>query len=176
MRTVTYGAACSLDMFITGPDGGVEWLLWSDDVQAIMANFWGGVDAVLTGRKTYEFALKSGGGGGSMPGVTGYVCSHTLPDTLADGATVVHDAVAFVRELKAQGGKGICLMGGGELAKSLFAAGLIDEVSVNIHPVLLGAGIPMFPGPVRRTDLELLNCRALKGGCVLANYRVKRDS
>jgi dihydrofolate reductase len=87
----------------------------------------------------------------------------------------VRDAVPFMRELKRQPGKGICLMGGGELARSLFEAGLIDEVGVNIHPVLLGTGVPMFPGPVRKTDLELIDTRPLEGGCVLANYRVKRD-
>ena len=175
MRTVTYGAACSLDMFITGPDGGVDWLVWTDDVHAIMAAFWREVDTVVTGRKTYEFALKSGGGGGEMPGVKGYVCSRTLPDRLPDGTTVVRDAVALIGELKTQPGKGICVMGGGVLARSLFEAGLIDEVGMNIHPVLLGGGVPMFPGPVRRTDLELIESRTLKGGCVLANYRVKRQ-
>jgi dihydrofolate reductase len=173
MRKVVYGAACSLDMFIAGPDGGVDWLLWSDDVTAIMTEFWGGVDTVLTGRKTFEFAMKSGGGG-SLPGVRGYVCSRTMTVSPDRGTTIVPDAVAFLRSLKAQDGKNICLMGGGDLARSLFEAGLIDEVGLNIHPVLLGGGVPMFPGPVRQTNLELLESRTLKGGCVLANYRVKR--
>ena len=173
MRTVTYGAACSLDMFIAGPDESMDWLLWTDDVTAVMAEFWKNVDAVVTGRKTYEFALKAGGGG-SVPGVTGYVCSRTLSDSDVKGETIVRDAVPFLHDLKRQPGKGICVMGGGELARSLFEAGLIDEVGVNIHPVLLGAGVPMFPGPFRKTDLELVESRALTGGCVLANYRVKR--
>jgi dihydrofolate reductase len=174
MRTVTYGAACSLDLYLTAPDGGVDWLVWSDDVTAVMGEFWAGVDTVLMGRKTYEVALK-GGGGGSMPGVTGYVFSRTLkPPPGSDVKVVSEDAAGFVRSLKAQPGKGICLMGGGELARSLFEAGLIDEVGLNIHPVLLGGGVPMFPGPVRRTDLALVSSRVLKGGGVLANYRVKR--
>jgi dihydrofolate reductase len=49
-----------------------------------------------------------------------------------------------------------------------------DEVGLNIHPVLLGAGIPLFHGMSRQIDLELLDCRVLETGCVYVLYRVKR--
>jgi dihydrofolate reductase len=78
-----------------------------------------------------------------------------------------------VNLLKNQEGKGICVMGGGELAKSLFEANVIDEIVLNIHPVLLGSGIPLFLPMVRQLDLELLECQAFKNGCVLVTYRVK---
>jgi dihydrofolate reductase len=61
-------------------------------------------------------------------------------------------------------------MGGGVLAKSLFEAGLIDEVGFNIHPVLLGSGIPAFHPMTRRIALELLTSRPFKNGCVLVTY------
>jgi dihydrofolate reductase len=64
-------------------------------------------------------------------------------------------------------------MGGGLLAKSLFEAGLIDEIGFNIHPVLLGSGIPLFHAMNRQIDLELLECKTFKNGCVLVTYRVK---
>ncbi len=64
-------------------------------------------------------------------------------------------------------------MGGGELARSLFEAGLIDEIGFNIHPVLLGAGVPVFHPMSRQIDLELHECRAFKNGCVYVSYRVK---
>ncbi len=64
-------------------------------------------------------------------------------------------------------------MGGGELAKSFFEAGLIDEIGFNIHPVLLGSGIPLFHEMKRQIDLELLDCKTFKNGCVLVSYRVK---
>src|SRR5687768_2018221 len=115
MRTVTYGGATSLDMFIAGPNGAVDWIVWSDDAQTIMADYWPTIDTILMGRKTYEFAAK-GGGGGEMPGITTYVFSRTLAS--APGATIVsEDAGGFVRALKSQPGKGICVMGGGELAR-----------------------------------------------------------
>jgi dihydrofolate reductase len=69
--------------------------------------------------------------------------------------------------------KDICLMGGGELARPLYEAGLIDEVGFNIHPVLLGSGIPLFHPVGRQIGLELLECKPFKNGCVLIRYRVK---
>ena len=175
MRKLIFGVANSLDNFIARADHAVDWLHWSDDVTAIMEAFWKNIDTVLMGRKTYEISLKMGGGGGAFPGVKCFVFSRTLKPSVGEQVTIVaEDAVEFVRNLKAQRGKDICLMGGGELAKSLFEAGMIDEIGLNTHPVLLGSGIPLFLAMNRQIDLELLECRALKGDCVLLRYRVKR--
>ena len=70
-------------------------------------------------------------------------------------------------------GKDICVMGGGVLAKSLFEADLIDEVGLNVHPVLLGSGIPLFYEMPRQIDFELKECRQLSNGCVVLTYNVK---
>jgi riboflavin biosynthesis pyrimidine reductase len=59
------------------------------------------------------------------------------------------------------------------LAKSLFEADLIDEVALNIHPVLLGSGVPLFHQMKRQIDLEFLDCKTLKGGYLVVSYRVK---
>ncbi len=90
-----------------------------------------------------------------------------------DVEIVSENAVEFVRNLKNQEGKDICLMGGGNLAKTFFEAGLIDEIGFNIHPVLLGSGIPLFYEMNRQIDLELIECKPLKNGCVYVLYRVK---
>lgn len=176
MRTVTYGAACSLDGFITGGDGAIDWLHFSGDVQEITAAYWATIDTVLMGRKTWDVAIAMGGGpgGGEMAGITTYVFSRTLKAIDRPGVQLVsEDAGEFVRALKRRPGKGICVMGGGELAQSLFVADAIDEVGLNIHPVLLGAGVPMFRDAGRRVPLELTESRTLHGGCVFANYRVR---
>lgn len=191
MRTVTYGAACSLDGFITDGDGKVDWLHFSKDAQEVMAEYWGSIDTILMGRKTWEAAQAHGGGAKrktkrakastktskpkkSKSGFTTYVFSRTLSPDDVDGAELVSgNAGEFVRELKRQEGKGICVMGGGILASSLFAAGVIDEVGLNIHPVMLGRGAPMFIDPGARVALDLTSTRAIDGGCVLANYRVR---
>jgi dihydrofolate reductase len=139
-----------------------------------MADYWKTIDTVLMGRKTYEVAARQGKGGEGYSGVKTYVFSRTLADGPHEGVTVVReDAAGFVRDLKGQDGRDICLLGGGELAKSLFEAGLIDEIGFNVHPVLLGSGIPLFHPMSRQIELELKECRPFKNGCVYLTYRVK---
>jgi len=110
----------------------------------------------------------------AYPGVKTYVCSRMLPQSEAEGVEVVEDAVELVRWLKHQEGRDICIMGGGALGASLLEADLIDEIGLNVHPVLLGSGVPLFPGMSRQVDLELLEARPFENGCVLVSYRVKR--
>jgi len=174
MRKVTFGGANSLDNFFARPDGGMDWLMWSDEAGALMNDFWTNVDCVLMGRKTFEVAVK-GGNAGESPGISSYVFSRTLsPGRHATGATVITtDPAAFVRDLKQQPGKDICVMGGGELARALFEGGVIDEIGFNIHPVLLGAGVPLFHHMSRQINLELIEARPFKNGCVYVLYRVK---
>ena len=192
MRTVTYGAACSLDGFIAAADGAIDWLHFSRDVQAIMAEYWATVDTVLMGRKTWA-ATPGANTADAMSdapaeapaeapadappagpsGITTYIFSRTLRRAPAGAHLVASDAGEFVRALKRQPGKGICVMGGGELAQSLFEAGVIDEVGLNVHPVLLGAGVPLFRDAGRRVALELAESRVIEGGCVLSTYRVR---
>jgi dihydrofolate reductase len=139
-----------------------------------MRQTWATVDTVLLGRKTWEFAAKMGGGP-EMPGITGYVFSRTLTSLPNPKDNLVTtDAAAFVRKLKSQPGKDIVVMSGGNFATSLMEHDLIDEVGFNIHPVLLGGGVPAFLDPGRRVNLELTACRQLDGGCVLVQYRVRR--
>ena len=175
MRIVTYGAACSLDGFIAGPRAEMDWLHFSKDVQDIIAAYWKTIDVVLMGRKTWSHAAEQGdGGAGSSGKIKTYVFSRTMRQSPAPNVELVTtDPGAFVHQLKGRRGRGICVMGGGDLARTLFQAGVIDEVGLNIHPVLLGAGVPLFPEIGRRLNLELLESRVLDGGCVLANYRVR---
>jgi dihydrofolate reductase len=174
MRKVTFGGANSLDNYFARPDHAVDWLLWGEEAAAVMADYWKTIDTVLMGRKTYEVAVRSGPGGGGYPGVKTYVFSRTLAEGSHEGVTIIRqEAAEFVRDLKGQDGRDICLMGGGGLARSLFEAGLIDEIGFNIHPVLLGAGIPLFHPMSRQIDLELGECRSFKNGCVYVTYRVK---
>ena len=175
MRKVTYGGACSLDGFITGPDGAVDWLVMSPDVHAIMEEFWKKTDTLLMGRKTWDVAKQYAGQ--PMPGmehVKSYVFSRRLDRIDSPGVTLVRDdAAAFVRQLRKERGGEICVFGGGELATSLLQAGVVDEVGFNIQPVLVGSGTPAFRD-TGRVKLELLEARPLRGGCVYALYRVKK--
>ena len=176
MRKVTFGCANSLDNYIARKDHAVDWLLWGKEAESYMTEFWKTIDTVLMGRKTYEVALRnSKGSTNPYPSIKSYVFSRTLQQGSAKGVEIIStEAAGFVRNLKNQKGKDICVMGGGEFAKSLFEADLIDEIGFNIHPVLLGSGIPLFDEMKRQIDLELLECKPFKNGCVLVTYRVKR--
>ncbi|HEX9927820.1 MAG TPA: dihydrofolate reductase family protein [Pyrinomonadaceae bacterium] len=175
MRKITFGVANSLDNFIARENGAVDWLTWSDEVMEIMSDFWKKIDTILMGRKTYTVGLElSKGKKNPYPNIKTYVFSRTLKaEENADVEIVSENAVEFVRKLKSEEGKEICVMGGGEFAKSLFEAELIDEIGFNIHPVLLGSGIPLFLEMKRQIDLELIESRQLKNGCIYVLYRVK---
>jgi dihydrofolate reductase len=178
MRTVLFGGANSLDNFIARADGSVDWLIFGDEAAAIMTEAFKTIDTIVMGRKTYEAAQKmsqdgAGAAEGAFPGVTTYVVSRTLSDIAAGATLVREDAAAFVRRLKQQPGGDICIMGGGELGRSLLEAGVIDRLGVNIHPTLLGCGTPLFHAMTRQIDLELEDCRPFKNGCIYASYRVR---
>jgi dihydrofolate reductase len=180
MRKVTFGGANSLDNYFARKDDAVDWLMWGEEAASVMADFWKSIDTVVMGRRTYEVALRMGAGGGAYPGVKNYVFSRTMKPGVKKVTRnlefVSEDAAEFVRRLKSQEGKDICVMGGGLLAKSLFEADLIDEIGFNIHPVLLGSGIPVFHEMKRQIDLELIDCKAFKNGTLLVSYRVKHDT
>jgi dihydrofolate reductase len=175
MRTVTYGGAISLDGFLAGLDGSLDWLHFSKDVRQVMTDYWKDVDTILMGRKTYAVSAAQNPKRGTRkkPTMQTYVFSRILKKIDEPGTELVSgDAVKFVRDLKQAPGKNICLMGGGELAQSLISAGLVDEIGLNIHPILLGTGIPTFRDPGHRVKLALQECRALEGDCILATYKV----
>lgn len=169
-RKVTFGGAVSLDGYFAGPDEAIDWLLWSDEAAAVSAASWKGVDTMLMGRKTFEFAMRVGGGTGVGPKIRTYVFSRTLAEVPEGAELVSGDAAEFVRRLKAEEGGGILVMGGGELGSALIEAGLVDEIGLNVHPLLLGGGIPAFRPMGRRAALELVEARPLAKGCVLLRY------
>ena len=184
MRKVTLGLANSLDNYIARKDGGYDWIHWNKEVAEISAKFMKTVDALLIGRKSYEAML--GFGHTYFPGAKNYVFTRSkrkaaalkkkLTGTKGEKKVqiVSEDAAEFVSQLKRTRGKGIVVFGGGELAKSLFEADLIDEVVLNIHPVLLGSGIPLFYEMKRQINLELVDHKVLKSGCLAVTYNVKR--
>lgn len=170
MRKVIFGGANSLDNYIAGKGDAIDWILNSNEVNDIMRDYWKRIDTVILGRRTWEIAMKSSSGGSK--GIKSYVCSRTLKKVPGKKIELAPDAVSLVQRLKSEEGKDMIVMGGSEIGKSLFEAGLIDEFGVNIHPVLLGSGIPLFAEMDCRVELELLDCRQLKNGCVCLHYRV----
>ena len=173
MRKVIWGAAVSLDLYLAGPDEALDWLRWSDDAAAISAASWQGVDTLLMGRKTYDFAAKSGGGGDAAASrIRTFIFSRTMAEAPAGAELVNGDPAAFVRQLKQEEGGDIIVMGGGELASQLVEGGAVDEIGLNVHPLLLGGGIPFFRPMIRRVALALVETRPIAKDCVFLRYRL----
>jgi dihydrofolate reductase len=169
MRPVCYSAAVSLDGYIAGPNGEVDWIVMDPEIdfKQLFARF----DTVLFGRKSYEAARQQGGGG--MPGMKSYVFSTTLRPTDCPAAMLSSNPGETVRALKQQPGKAIWLFGGGVLFRSLLELGLVDQVQVGIVPVLLGEGLPLVEHPTKLARLKLTKHRVYeKTGTVLMDYEV----
>jgi dihydrofolate reductase len=173
MRKVTYGGAISLDGYLAGPGESIDWIRSSKESAELIRESFKGVDTMLMGRKTYEFAQRMGGGP-PHPGIRAYIFSRTLESIAErpDYELVREDVAEFVRRIKGQEGGNILVMGGGELGSALIDAGLVDEIGFSIHPVLLGGGVPAFRELSRPVELELVEARAIGAGCVLVRYRV----
>src|SRR5262245_12653588 len=101
MRKVVFGGANSLDNYFARKDDAVDWLMWSDEVSEIMADYFKSFDTIVMGRRTYEVALRSGHGDGSYPGMKTYVFSRSLgPHSTKNLEITSEDVVEFVRRLK----------------------------------------------------------------------------
>lgn len=91
------------------------------------------------------------------------------------GVTFVNQSPEeLVEELRGKKGKNIWLMGGGELAREFLKAGLVDELSLGLVPVLLGEGIPLFPAGFPQQKLALIENRSYSKGLIALTYRVVR--
>jgi dihydrofolate reductase len=78
-----------------------------------------------------------------------------------------------VQQLKEESGKDIWLVGGGQINEVLLQAGLIDELIISIHPIILGEGRPLFAGRTERQDFTLTGTRPFDTGLVQLNYQIK---
>ena len=170
MREVLYRVAASLDGYIAGPRGEVDWIV--QDPAVDFAKAYEGVDTVLLGRRTYELTRQPGAPAWPR-GWQVYVFSRTLPPQDHPGITVVRaDAGARVAALRAAPGRAIWLFGGGNLFRSLLEAKQVDLVEVLIMPVLLGGGIPLLQTGAPLTRLTLEHAQNYASGLVGLRYRV----
>jgi dihydrofolate reductase len=105
------------------------------------------------------------------PGITYYVVSRLWKPGKRDGFEVVSGSLtALVRKLKGRPGKDIYLGGGGELCRSFLQEDLVDELFIGVGPVLLGDGIPGFPGKFPQRDFRLTECKSYANGSVGLRY------
>ena len=175
----------TLDGYVEGPNGEMDWLLGGDDEWNEMFKDLESVDTHLLGRKMY-------------PGYAGFWQS-MLNDTTADpnlvkyarladktqhivfskgdfkpdwkNTRVAHDLPGEVARLKKQDGKNIISWGGANFASNLINLGLVDEYRVSLNPTLLTAGKSMFNNLGKISKLKLIDARPLQSGLVVLRYK-----
>jgi len=167
MRTLTLFIATSLDGRIAGPQGEIDWLFTDQDYG--YAAFYESLDTVLLGRRTWDVSL--GFGEDPFPGVRTIVFTRTARPKTRRAEFVTADIAEFVTALKSEPGKGIWLVGGGEIVAACARADLIDEYRIFAHPRILGDGIPLFPSPLPDRRLRFVASRAFDTGLTELHYR-----
>jgi len=173
MRKVILCVAVSLDGLIEGPKGEYDWCFMDQDYG--LSAFFKSVDAIFMGRKSYELAQSMEEGQNPWKGTRTYVFSNTLKAVSKDGILVSGDIVKQVTEIKSQPGKDIWLFGGASLTASLLNAGLVDEFWLAVHPIVLGAGKPMFSSINNRIKTQLIDSKVYDTGLVSLKYKVLRS-
>ena len=164
MRKVILELAVSLDGFIEGPNGEYDWCFNDQDYG--LEEFSKSVDSLFMGRRSYELVQKD-----PLPwqGFTTYVFTNTIKKAAADNVKLVRGMDEVPAILK-QPGKDIWLFGGAELVAQFLNTDLIDEIRMSVHPIVLGAGKPLFQNIKSRKRLELIDTKSYNSGLVQLKY------
>jgi dihydrofolate reductase len=169
MRKVILGVAMSLDGFIEGPNGEYDWCFTDQDYG--LSEFFKRIDGIFMGRKSYEVAQGETSGHNPWKGITTYVFSKSLKEVKGKDVRLINgDAEEQVRKMRSQPGKDFWLFGGAELTTFFFNHGLVDEVWLSVHPIVLGAGKPLFQNIRERKNLELKEHKVYETGLVSLVY------
>jgi dihydrofolate reductase len=197
-RRVVASTFVTLDGYMVGEDEDMSWVIqgfdreMQDDVRDALSERTG---AFLLGRVTYEIfasywpqakpyakgeALHPSEGRedpaiihalNTLPKVA---VSRTMKRAAWNNTRIVHDGLEDeVRKLKRQPGEDINIQGSASVVQALTRAGLIDEYQLYVHPVLLGAGKPLFARGTTRRDLELVGTKTYANGVLRLTYRRK---
>ena len=174
-RNVVVHIATSADGYIARPDGDLEWLTSRPAPEGFygMNAFMRTIDTKVLGRKTYEASLRMGARFDLKDRYI--VFSRQAPPADAPpGVEFVSEAIGpFVSRLRAQPGKDIWLMGGGDIIASFLDEQAIDEFVISVAPVFIGEGIPLIAPRHRHVALELISVERFDDGLVQSRYRVQ---
>jgi dihydrofolate reductase len=177
-RRVIVHIGTSADGFIARPDGDLEWLTSRPAPKGFygMNAFMRSIDTKLLGRKTYEASLRLGAKF-DPKNPTIVFSRHAPPADAPSGVEFVSDAIGpFVSRLRAQPGKDIWLMGGGEIIASFLDAQAIDEFVISVAPVFIGDGIPLIARRRRQVPLDLHSVERFEDGVVQLHYHVRNHA
>ena len=179
MRKIKLYIASSLASYIADENGSIDWLFSDGDYG--YAKFYDSIDTILVGRKTYDQSLTFE----EYPykGKKVYVFTRSTEEKENKNVTydveyIDEDIPSFARLLIQQSSvekKDIWLLGGGEIVSILLNAGLVDEIILSIHPIILGKGAPLFPSIKKRVKLQLQQSIPFESGLVQLCYYVPKN-
>ena len=173
MRRILYRVASSLDGYIEGLCGEIDWIL--PDPAVSLASLYAGIDTALLGRRTYELTQRPGAPAFPRDWHV-YVFSRTLPAAQRPSVTVISDDIGnAVAKLRSRPGGDIWLFGGGSLFASLLALNAVDRIELAIMPVLLGGGTPFLGAGAVQTRLKLTHSETHPSGIVRLHYDIRHD-
>ncbi|MGO3116095.1 dihydrofolate reductase family protein [Enterococcus pseudoavium] len=153
-RAVFYGAI-SLDGFLADKEDRLEWLYQQEGGELVPYEaFYQTIDYTMMGRRTYEIVKRDQELTVIYPEKENYVFSHSVLEVDSNLQVVNEDPVEFIKNLPAD--KTVWVVGGGALLQPVIEAGLIEEWWIQIVPLLLGEGIPLFLPQTNQQKFQLL--------------------
>lgn len=165
--SVTLFVAMSLDGFIAGPNDEIDWLFTDQDYG--FTPFFDSVDTIIMGRRSYEQSCSFDEW--PYPGKRTIVCTHCASERGDHRVQFSADNLpTLIARARADGSRGIWLLGGGQLVKTALACAAIDALQIAIHPIILGAGIPLFPAGTHRTRLQFRHSVGYESGLLVVRY------
>lgn len=178
MKKIILDLAMTLDGFIEGPNGEIDWCVLDDDME--FEKFIDSVDTLFYGRVSYDawgnFQPEENATDvekeiwKAVHSKNKYVFSSQ--NRVGENAKfITSDLEKNVKEIKSQTGKDIWLYGGAKLIKTFIELNLIDIYRLSIHPVALGAGKPLFEDIQNRVNLKLIEVNQFKSGVVQLIYQ-----
>jgi dihydrofolate reductase len=185
MRTLIVTEFVSLDGVMEAPGGEpgyphAGWVgpFFSDALGAYKGEEQLATDILLLGRKTYEsfygaWPQRDGAMADKINTMRKVVASTTLESSDWENTSVTSDLEGSVRALKEEEGSPILVAGSRSIVHELLAAGLVDEVHLQVFPLVLGSGIRVFPETPEPIRLEHVASRPVDNGVVLQTYRLQ---
>ncbi|REC43368.1 dihydrofolate reductase family protein [Chryseobacterium pennipullorum] len=177
MKKVILDLATTLDGFIEGPHGEIDWCIMDDDMD--FDGFLLGIDTIFYGRVSYDAWENYQPEEHAHPEEQEFWKKIHSKNKLVfssekrvdERATFIHSDIAEkVAEIKKQGGKDIWLYGGAGLIRTFIQHNLIDVYRISVHPIALGSGKPLFEDLKERLNLKLIKTNVFKSGVVQLIY------
>lgn len=195
MRKLKLQVSITLDGYIGGPNGDMDWatMAWSDDLNKYVADLLAPVDTLVLGRKLAEGFIPYWAGvaddntnpeqeGGRMfTNTPKIVFSNTLPPTAAaekgwPQTTISSSNLAEeIKRLKEKQGNDIYACGGATFVSALIEHNLVDDYYLLVNPVAIGAGLAIFKNRTTPLHLNLVKATSFECGIVGVHYRAKQD-